>query len=128
VSSFRKPFKILREGPGSYVNGVWVPGTRSVVNLPISCQPAQLGKDLAALPQGRHLSDYCKIYSAVDLNSSPDGQGTQPDIVVHEGYGYEVASVDPHRSGVINHYKFLAVRVFKFTTEADWLSGALKRP
>lgn len=126
--SFRKPIDILREAAGSYVNGLWSPGARSSTTAMASVQPVAMGRDMQALPEGRHLSDFVKIYTDDRLSVTADGEGVQPDIVAHDGYGYEVIDIAASQSGVINHYKYLGAKVFKFTTVADWLSGALVRP
>lgn len=126
--SFRKLKDVLREAAGTYTNGVWAPGARSAVTTLASVQPVVMGQDMHALPEGRHLSDFVKLYTNDKLNVTADGEGVQPDIVIHEGYGYELVSIFANQSGVISHYKYIGSKVFKFTTTADWLSGALKRP
>jgi len=128
MSSFRKSKTLLRESAGTYTNGVWAPGARNTTNTMASAQPVVMGQDLQALPEGRHLSDFAKFYTNDRLQVTADGEGVQPDILVHEGYGYELTSIFTNQSGVISHYKYIGVKVFKFTTTADWLSGALKRP
>jgi hypothetical protein len=92
-----------------------------------SAQPVVMGQDLQAMPEGRHLSDVAKFYADERLQVTEDGEGVQPDIIVHEGYGYELTSIFANQSGVINHFKYIGIKVFKFTSTADWLSGALKR-
>lgn len=126
--SFRRSKKVLREASGTYVNGVWSAGARSVVTTLASAQPVSLGRDMQSLPEGRHLSDYIKLYSSNLLNVTKDGEGSQPDIIVHEGYGYELIDVDKNQSGVIPHYKYIGVKVFKYTTDSDWTTGVTKRP
>lgn len=126
--SFRKVKDVLREAAGTYTNGVWAPGARSAVTTLASVQPVVMGQDMHALPEGRHLSDFVKLYTNDKLNVTADGEGVQPDIIIHEGYGYELVSIFANQSGVISHYKYIGAKVFKFTTTADWLSGALKRP
>ena len=126
--SFRKLKDILREAAGTYMNGVWAPGARSALTTLASVQPVVMGQDMHALPEGRHLSDFVKLYTNDKLNVTADGEGVQPDIIIHEGYGYELVSIFANQSGVISHYKYVGSKVFKFTTTADWLSGALKRP
>lgn len=126
--SFRKAKDVLREAAGTYTNGVWAPGARSALTTLASMQPVVMGQDMHALPEGRHLSDFVKLYTNDKLNVTADGEGVQPDIIIHEGYGYELVSIFANQSGVISHYKYIGSKVFKFTTTADWLSGALKRP
>lgn len=126
--SFRIAKNTLTETPGAYVAGVWVPGTRSVGTIYASVQPIVQGQDLGALPEGRRWSDYVKVYTDTKLQVTEDGNGTQPDFVVHEGWAYELVSMFPHRSGVISHYKYHAVKSFAVANLTDWTNGTIKRP
>ena len=127
MSSFRKPKKLLRESAGAYVDGVWTAGARGIFTTLASCQPIVVGQDLKAVPEGRHISDFIKIYTSSPLLIAKDGQNIQSDIIVHEGEGFEVVSAFSNQSGVINHYKYIAVKVFTFTNNASWSNGTLKR-
>lgn len=128
--SFRSLTTILREASGAYVSGIWVPGARSVITQFLSAQPVAIGagRDMIALPEGRHFADYLKFYTDTKLRVTADAEGVQPDIVVIGGYGYELIDEAPHQSNVINHYKYIGHKVLKFTTSSDWTSGILKRP
>lgn len=126
--SFRQAKVILREAAGSYANGLWVAGVRSNTTSDSSVQPVVMGRDMQALPEGRHQSDFVKLYTNDRLLVAADGEGIQPDIIIHDGYGYELISMEANRSGVISHYKFIGVKIFKFTTTAEWNAGTLKRP
>lgn len=126
--SFRMAKTVLRETVGSYINGVWVPGARTMTTSLMSGQPIGKGEDMEALPSGRHMSDFSKFYTSDLLILTTDGEGYQPDIIVHNGYGFELITIFDNQCDVISHYKYIGVRVFKFTSGADWLSGALKRP
>jgi len=128
MSCFRKSTTILKELPGAYVNGYWMAGTKAVVSVKASVQPIIMGQDMDVLPEGRHRSDYVKLYTDTRLTVTDDGEGNQPDIVIFQGYGYEIVSMYQNQSDVISHFKYIASKVFKFTSEADWLSGALVRP
>jgi hypothetical protein len=126
--SFRTAKKLLRESTGAYASGRWVAGARSVTVTLASVQPVVMGQDLKALPEGRHVSDFVKFYTGDKLQLTADGEGIQPDIIVNAGYGYEIVSEFQNQNAVIPHYKYIAVKVFKFTTDSDWLTGILKRP
>lgn len=128
MSSFRKQFTILKETPGAYVLGIWTPGIKVVQTIQASVQPITMGQDMDVLPEGRHMSDYVKFYTSTKLTTTADGEGTQPDIIVFDGYGFEIISQYKNQSGVISHYKYIASKVFKFTSAAEWLSGVLTRP
>lgn len=155
---FRLPKDILTEFAGSYVTtltsqqgwrnrdswagnrtrrgvvetvvegGEWVAGARSTRTIYASVQPVVVKTDIASLPEGRHLSDYVKLYTNERLQVAADGENIQSDIIVHQGYGYELVSAEPNQSQVISHFKYIACKVFKFTSVEDWISGALQRP
>lgn len=128
MSSFRKPKTLLTENPGAYANGVWAMGVRTWRTIQASVQPVTKASDLKTLPEGRHLSDFVKIYTDERLRVTADGEGVQPDIIVQLGYGYEIIDIAPNQSDVINHYKYIAAKVFAITDPADWISGAVQRP
>lgn len=128
MSGFRKSIPVLHESAGVYTNGVFVPGTRTATTVMASVQPVKIGTDMQALPEGRHMSDFKKLYSYSRLQVAADGEGLQPDIIVHGGYGYEIVDLDENQSDVINHYRYLACKVFKYTNSAAWVAGTLKRP
>lgn len=126
--SLRKSKTLLTEATGSYTNGVWVRGTRTSSTVVCSAQPVVNGQDLRPMPEGRHMADFAKFYSDTRLKVAADGENVQPDIIVHEGYGYELVSFYANQSDVINHYKYIGVKVFKFTTTDAWAAGTLARP
>jgi hypothetical protein len=126
--SFRKPYLILRETAGEYVDGVWQAGARLAMTVQASVQPMPANSGMQPLPEGRRLSDFRKVYCALELQVTSTDDAIQPDIIVSEGWGYELTDVDANQSGVINHYRYTAAKIFKFTSEADWLAGNLVRP
>lgn len=128
MSSFRKPITVLREAAGNYVNGVFVAGVRSTGLVNASVQPVKMGTDMQVLPEGRHMADFKKVYTSDRLQVAADGEGLQPDIIVHGGYAYEIVDMDENQSDVISHYRYLACKVFKYTNDAAWIAGTLKRP
>ena len=80
--SFRTPRTVLTESAGSYVNGLWVAGSRTIGSTLASIQPIVMGLDMHALPEGRRISDFVKIYTADRLKVTEDGDNIQPDYVV----------------------------------------------
>jgi hypothetical protein len=126
--SFRMAKTLLTEHPGAYSNGSWAPGVRLTRTIMASVQPVVKATDLKTLPEGRHLSDFVKVYTDERLQVTADGENVQPDIVVQGEYGYELIDIAPNQSNVINHFKYIAAKVFKITDPADWISGAVQRP
>lgn len=128
MSGFRSSRVVLREAVGSYIAGVWVPGARSVTSCQASIQPVKDNRDMEALPEGRRYSDAVRVYTDALLTVTADAENVQPDLIVFNGYCYEVVAKDANQNNVINHNRYIAVRLMPFTTDADWLSGDLTRP
>ncbi|CAB4197640.1 hypothetical protein UFOVP1309_26 [uncultured Caudovirales phage] len=126
--SFRKPFDVLREAAGSYVNGVYTAGVKSVISIQASIQPAT-EQDLITAPEGRRISDMVKVYTDTSLHEGGEGTSLQPDLVVWRGYAYEVSSISVRQMGVIDHYKIYATRRMAAPTgyAAAWVAGTLTR-
>ena len=108
--SFRKPQSITRHAAGSYVNGLFVAGSPSTITIQASIQPAT-GEDIKALPEGRRLDDYVKVYTDADLQVLEEVNGLQPDKLTWRGHTYECISSDVRQMGVINHFKYIFSKV-----------------
>jgi len=124
--TFRKPFYILTETAGNYVNGEYVAGTKTNAPIQASIQPIVMGTDLDSLPEGRRMSDFCKVYTTANLKVAEESQGIQPDLIVwpQGGYAYEIVSRFIHQMGVIEHYKYIAVKRIRITgTIAQFIAG-----
>ena len=132
--SFRRPFYVLSETAGGYVNGEYVPGTRTTATIQASVQPVKMGEDVEALPEGRRLSDYLKAYTSTKLQITEEGAGIQPDLIVwpEAGWAYEITSRFIPQMNVIPHYKYVAEKRIKIASTVDallagWLAGTIKR-
>lgn len=101
VRRFAAP--VLDAATGRYTEGV-----ESTVEISASFQPLSRS-ELEFLPEGRREEHAYKIYTATELRTLQDG--TNPDRVVIDGVDYEVYSRLPWRNSIINHYKFLVMKV-----------------
>jgi hypothetical protein len=128
--SLRRQVTVLTELPGSYVGGKWHAGTRQSQIIQASVQPAKVGAgaDLEALPEGRRFSNAIKVYTTADLRVTNADTHTQPDLIVHDGFAYEIVSRAAYNSGVIDHKKYIAVQAMAYTSTADWIGGQMERP
>ncbi len=132
ASSFRKLFVVLREAPGSYQDGVWQAGARSIVSIMASVQPvkarvARDEQDMQALTEGRRSSDRVKIYSDTELVLADATALSQSDLIIFEGAVYEIVQTDKYRSDVINHYRHEAIRRGVSPGTVAWLNGTYQR-
>lgn len=105
--SFRKPQTIKTRTAGTYVDGVWVEGSETIVVIQASVQPLSL-EDMQSQTEGRRTSDSVKMYTDSDLKAVEDkGANQQPDILVWRGREYEIVSKGVYQMGVVPHFKFI---------------------
>ena len=114
MSSFRKPYNVIRRSPGSYVDGYWVEGTENTIAIKASVQPLKVN-EIEALPEGKRSSAAVKIYS--DSKLLPAKQATKmtiatsADLLQYADSTWEIVACATYQSGVIPHYKAYAVEV-----------------
>lgn len=107
MSAFRQPRVIQRPVGGSYVDGEWVPGSTTDINITASVQPASR-EDLVNLPEGRRLSDYIRLYTSTELYTVTEGdQPQQPDLFDWHGHTYECVEVGMWQNRILPHWKCL---------------------
>lgn len=111
MNPFRKPHNVTYQLPGQYVSGEWVAGEEQSSTIYCSVQPAKLGEDVLSLPEGRRISDYRRFYSDVLLPIPEDQEGQQPSLIYVGPDKYQIKERNPWQNGIINHYKYIAVRV-----------------
>lgn len=108
MSSFRKAVTVISRGTGSYVDGTYVEAVGATITIQASVQPLT-GKEVLSLPEGRREKDAFTLYTDTSLVSLQDTQN--PDRVVISGKEYEVVKKESWQNNVINHYKYLVVKL-----------------
>lgn len=103
--SFRSRQQIIRQADGEYIDGRWVKGGDTRLEITASVQPAS-NDDMQNLPEGKRIGRAVRIYTDALLNT--DGADNNGDVLVWQGRHYRVIAVAPYRSGVISHYRYLA--------------------
>lgn len=109
MNGFRKTFTITRHDAGSYVEGVWVEGSESDIDIQASAQPLR-PDEVQLLPEARRNEQAFKIYTDAPLQIAEPGDSTNSDKITIDGEVFELISVAPNQSDVINHYKAIAVK------------------
>jgi len=102
---------VSRKSAGSYINGRWTNGSTTTFTINTSWQPAT-GRDLVALEEGMRQSTIFKGYSLNEIKTIDPETLQKEDIITGpDGYNYRVVFVGPWQNGIIDHYKFMAIRV-----------------
>lgn len=115
MSSFRRPVTVKRRAAGQWVAGRWVDGGDAPAQtIMASVQPATLSDydTLQALPEGRRIEAMVRVYTdaVLDVAGADDSNGDR--IAWPHGPrpgDYLVRGVSAWQSGVIPHYRYLAV-------------------
>ena len=112
MSSFRKPVQAYRQNGASVANGYVTSGVETGFSIRASVQPAR-PSDIEALPEGRRESTVFRLYTSTQMRMLPlSGEPLDnPDQVELYGDRFEIMGEANWQNNVINHYKYLAVKV-----------------
>ncbi len=95
-------------GPGTYVDGVFVPDSTSTISVAALVVPLLGGPQLLRLPEGLRSTDAIEVFSTVGLRV--DAPGQRPDVIAYNGHDWQVDVVDDW-AGAGNFYHALATKV-----------------
>jgi hypothetical protein len=104
---FATAFTIQRSA-GSFVDGVWNPGTPTNVAMWGSIQPAS-DKEVSALPEGDQISAAIKVYSTQPIYTTAANPAGVSDIVVWNNEQYRVLKLLPWQGN--GYYRAIAARM-----------------
>lgn len=108
TTSFRKQYEKVIRSDGKYIDGEWVEGNEEILSFFATIQPLAMDK-LSPQLQGRHISSAIKIYTQDLLNVAGENL-TNGDKVIFEGKPYVIVNRATYHSGVLEHYRYQAVR------------------
>jgi hypothetical protein len=83
---------VKRKLSGARVDGVWIPGSDTILKIFASPQPAS-PDELQNLPEGERDKSIFKFISNKPLFTTQDRNGTDADLVMFKGNDYRVISV-----------------------------------
>lgn len=109
MSSFRKPVQAFRYAAGTASGGYTTPASEVPFSIRASVQPSR-PSDIELLPEGRREARVFRLYTSDTLNLL-EGSEAKPDQVLLYGDRYEALAELPWQNNVINHNKYLVVKV-----------------
>lgn len=97
---------VQRIGAGAHINGVWVPGAVTEVQVRGSLQPIN-ARELALLPEGERARGRWKLYTDDLLRTADPTAATEADRVLWEGRTLTVVQVRSyaHTGLSLAHYR-----------------------
>lgn len=111
---FRKKFKIIRQGVGSYNDdGQYVDGVNQDIYIMATVQPLN-EKETQALPEGNRTTATVKVYTDTRLFAERQADGVnqnKADYLEYQGNKWKIIACSSYQSGLISHYKAIAQEV-----------------
>jgi hypothetical protein len=107
MSSFRKSFTVKTKAAGTVVDGFFVEGSVTTSTIQASLQPLK-PEDIQQLPEGRRNSKLFFLITSSKLNLITSAN---PSIVTVDTEDYEVDKEEIWQNNVINHYKYLIIKI-----------------
>lgn len=104
------PITILRQGEGGYVDGYWVNGVETPLNIEANVQPMR-GHELLTLPESDRTKESIKVYCVETLRTVEEVGQTKADIIVWEGKRFQAIKTMTYKMGVLDHTKTICYRL-----------------
>lgn len=100
--------ELTRFSSGTYVDGVWVNGSSTIIQINAVVQNAQ-ADDLILLPEGSRSSEAVKIHTVTKVKTVSENGESNADIFSYNGKTYKIYDVFERKIG--NYYKAVAIRI-----------------
>jgi len=114
------PLTLYRRSLGSYVDGEWVEGTTTEVDIEANIQPLK-DHELMMLPESERSREWVKVYSASMIRTQREGftgygvgygeVNYDADEFVWQGMRFKVMKVRGYFMGILNHFRAYAARI-----------------
>jgi hypothetical protein len=106
----KKPLTVERTLPGAFVNGRWVEGELSTLEIKGHYYPLTANEKLT-LPESFRSKSTFKLHSVTELYSVREKDSQSSDKVLIKDNWFEVQEADPFFMGIQDHYEYLLVRI-----------------
>jgi hypothetical protein len=100
-----KPYVVDRFSPGSYVNGDYVEGTSTAIDIMASIQPVTSYKvTQLQTSTGITTLNWIKIFTRDELQIVKEDGSTGGDRITYRNERYEIRKVEIHDEGHLDHF------------------------
>lgn len=105
------PLTLYRRMTGSYVDGEWIEGTTTEVEIEANIQPLK-DHELMMLPESERSREWVKVYSSSEIRAQTEGSsGYDSDEFDWQGKRFKVMKVRTYVMGILNHTRAHAARI-----------------
>jgi hypothetical protein len=106
----KKPLTVERTLPGAFVNGRWLEGELSTLEIKGHYYPLT-ANEKSTLPESFRSKSTLKLHSVTELYSVREKDSQSSDKVLIKDNWFEVQEADPFFMGIQYHYEYLLVRI-----------------
>lgn len=104
------PIQVKRFGEGEWVDGYFVSGVETTLNIEANVQPLR-GHELLTLPETDRTKESVKVYCVETLNTVEEVGQTKADVVIWEGKRFQAIKTMTYKMGVLDHTKTVCFRL-----------------
>lgn len=94
ISNFAETVTRTTTAPGSFVNGIYVPGATTDTDIIASVQPMN-AEEMKNYPELQRSSEVFKLYTSEVLQVANEATGAVADVITMRGKQYQVQRVEP---------------------------------
>lgn len=104
------PITVLRKGEGAWVDGYWVDGVETPIEIEANVQPLK-GHELMSLPEADRTKESIKVYGEATLRTLSEVGQTKADLIIWEGKKYQAVKTLTYKMGILDHTKTICYRL-----------------
>ena len=104
------PIVVLRQGEGAWVDGYWVNGVETPLDIEANVQPMR-GHELLTLPEADRTKESIKVYCVETLKTVEEVGQTKADVIVWDNKRFQAIKTMTYKMGVLDHTKTICYRL-----------------
>lgn len=104
------PIVVLRQGEGAWVDGHWVNGVETPLDIEANVQPMR-GHELLTLPEADRTKESIKVYCVETLKTVEEVGQTKADVIVWDTKRFQAIKTMTYKMGVLDHTKTICYRL-----------------
>ena len=104
------PIVVLRQGEGAWIDGYWVNGAETPLDVEANVQPMR-GHELLTLPESDRTKESIKVYCVETLKTVEEVGQTKADVIVWDNKRFQAIKTMTYKIGVLDHTKTICYRL-----------------